>query len=115
VQAPLEKLLPPLEKCVGHSLKTLDIVQKIWTPFGKLFAPPGVSSWLRAWGSQIGGRQEGLHLLKIPVCLRQALGVTQKWLPFLGQKVAIPVGQTMRFFRENHSLKALHIINSEKV
>jgi len=30
----------PLEKCVGH-------VQKIWTPFGKLFAPPGVPSWLR--------------------------------------------------------------------
>jgi len=23
---------PPLEKCVGHSLKLLDIVQKIWAP-----------------------------------------------------------------------------------
>jgi len=33
----------------------------------------------------------------------------------MGQKVAIFVGQTMRFFRENHSLKALYIINSEKV
>jgi len=26
----------------------MDIVQKIWAPLGKLFAPPGVSSWLRA-------------------------------------------------------------------
>ena len=39
---------PPLEKCVGHRLKLLDIVQKIWAPLGKLFAPPGVPSWLRA-------------------------------------------------------------------
>jgi len=27
----------------------LDIVQKIWALLGKLFAPPGVPSWLRAW------------------------------------------------------------------
>jgi len=27
----------------------LDIVQKIWAPLGKLFAPPGVPNWLRAW------------------------------------------------------------------
>jgi len=27
----------------------LDRVQKIWTPLRKLFAPPGVPSWLRAW------------------------------------------------------------------
>jgi len=26
----------------------LDIVQKIWALLGKLFAPPGVTSWLRA-------------------------------------------------------------------
>jgi len=25
----------------------LDIDQKIWAPLGKLFAPPGVPSWLR--------------------------------------------------------------------
>jgi len=43
----LEKILPPLEKCVGHSLTILDIVEKIWCPLGKLFAPPGVPSWLR--------------------------------------------------------------------
>jgi len=29
-------------------LKLLDIVQKIWAPLRKLFAPPGVPSWLRA-------------------------------------------------------------------
>jgi len=28
--APLEKFSPPLEICVGYSLKLLDIVQKIW-------------------------------------------------------------------------------------
>jgi len=27
----------------------LDIVQKMWAPLGKLFAFPGVPSWLRAW------------------------------------------------------------------
>jgi len=44
---PQEKSFPPLETCVGHSLKLLDIVQKIWDPVRKLFAPPGVPSWLR--------------------------------------------------------------------
>jgi len=44
-EAPLENFSPSLEKCVGHSLKLLDIVQKIWAPLGKLFAPPGVPSW----------------------------------------------------------------------
>jgi len=39
----------PLEKCVGYSLKISDIVQKIWDPLRKLFAPPGAPSWLRAW------------------------------------------------------------------
>jgi len=38
-----------LEKCVGHRLKLLDIGQTIWASLGKLFAPPGVPSWLRAW------------------------------------------------------------------
>ena len=33
---------PPLEKCVGRSLKIFDIVPKIWVPLGKIFAPPGV-------------------------------------------------------------------------
>jgi len=44
----LENFSPPLEKCVGHSLKLLDTVQKIWAPLRKLFAPPGVPGWLRA-------------------------------------------------------------------
>ena len=47
-KASLEKFLPLLEKCIGHSLTLLDIVQKIWAPLGKLFVPSGVPSWLRA-------------------------------------------------------------------
>jgi len=46
---PQEIFRPPLKKCVGRSLKRLDIVQKISAPHGKLFASPGVPSWLRAW------------------------------------------------------------------
>ena len=46
-----------------------------------------------------GGRQEFLHL-NTKGCLRQSLCVTQKRLPFVGQRVAIFVGPTMRFFRE---------------
>ena len=51
-------------------------------------------------GSQIGGRQEGFTCLNTKVCPRQSLGVTQKWSPLVGQKVAIFVGRTMLFFRE---------------
>jgi len=47
-EAPHKKILTPLEKCVGHSLKILDIIPKIWALLGKLFTPPGVPSWLRA-------------------------------------------------------------------
>jgi len=47
-EKPPTKLFAPLEKCVGHNLKTFDIVQKFWAPLGKLFAPPGVPNWLRA-------------------------------------------------------------------
>jgi len=46
----------PLEKCVEHSLKILDIVQKIWAPLGKLFSPPGVPRKLRACVKQINLR-----------------------------------------------------------
>ena len=46
-----ENFSPPLEKCVGHSLKILDIVQEMWAPLGKLFIPPAVPSWLRAWAT----------------------------------------------------------------
>ena len=45
---PLEKFSSPQQKFVGYILKLLDIVQKIWAPLRKLFAPPGVPSWLRA-------------------------------------------------------------------
>jgi len=46
---PLENFTPSLEKYVGHNLKVLGIVWKIWATLRKLFAPPGVPSWLRAW------------------------------------------------------------------
>jgi len=45
----LQNFSPPLEKSVRHSWKLLDIVWKIWALFRKLFANPGVPSWLRAW------------------------------------------------------------------
>jgi len=44
-----ENFSPPPEKCVEHNLKILDIVQKICALLGKLFASPGVPSWLRTW------------------------------------------------------------------
>ena len=47
-EAPLENYSLLLEKCVGHSLKILDIVQKNWARLRKLIAPAGVPSWLRA-------------------------------------------------------------------
>ena len=49
----------PPGKCVGYSLKILDTVQKIWGPLRKLFAPPSVPSWLRAWFSTGGIPQKG--------------------------------------------------------
>jgi len=46
---PPRKILSPLlGKCLGHNLKLLDKVQKLWILLRKLFAPPGVISWLRA-------------------------------------------------------------------
>jgi len=44
----LKFLLPP-GKYVRRSLKVLDIVWKYSAPLRKLFAHPGVTSWLRAW------------------------------------------------------------------
>jgi len=46
---PPENFSPPLEKCIGHRLKLVDIVQKMWAPLRKRFAPPSDPSWLRAW------------------------------------------------------------------
>jgi len=43
------KIFALLEKCIGHNLRILDIVQKIRDNLGKLFAPPGVQNWLRVW------------------------------------------------------------------
>ena len=47
----LEKFSSPQEKCVGRILKLSDIVLKNCPSPRKLFAPPGVQSWLRAWKS----------------------------------------------------------------
>jgi len=47
-ESPPRKFFTPLEKCVAHNLKLLDTIKKIWAPLRKLFAPPGVISWLRA-------------------------------------------------------------------
>jgi len=47
------KFISPPGKYVGHSLKVLDLVQKIWDPFRKLFAHTGVPSCLRAWFQDI--------------------------------------------------------------
>jgi len=47
-EAPPRKFFSPLEKCVGHRLKRLDMVQKILAPLAKLFTPPGVPRWIRA-------------------------------------------------------------------
>ena len=45
---PQQNFSPPLEKCVEHSWKLFDLLQKTWAPL-KLFATPGVRSWLQAW------------------------------------------------------------------
>jgi len=41
------KIFSPLEKCVGHSLKLLDIVKK-FGPLSENSSTPGDPSWLRA-------------------------------------------------------------------
>jgi len=46
---PCKIFRPLLEKCVGHSLKLLEVIKKNWTPLRNLLGPPGVPSWLRAW------------------------------------------------------------------
>jgi len=48
-EAPPRKFFAPPDKFVGYILKLLDIVQKLWAPLRKHFAPPGAPSWLRAW------------------------------------------------------------------
>jgi len=66
---------------------------------------------------KLGGAKNVFTCLNTKGCLRQSLCVTQKRLSFIGQKVAIFVGRTMLlyFSGNNHSLKALYIINSENV
>jgi len=47
---------PPVEKCVGYSLKNLG-------PLGKLFTTHGVSNWLRAWVEAWNQQTKGLSYL----------------------------------------------------
>ena len=76
----LEKFLTPLEKCVGHSLKILGIVQQILAPLGKLFAPPGVPSWLRPC-LNIRSVRSSKSLLECSRSLCLLLALTQKrWI-----------------------------------
>ena len=49
---------------------------------------------------KVGGAKNVFTCLSTKGCLRQSLCVTHKRLLFVGQKVAIFVGRTMRFFRE---------------
>jgi len=67
----------------------------------------------RLGGSQIWGRQEGLHLHKYQSLSATIVGCHTKVVTFCRPKVAIFVGRTMRFFRLQ--LKSFYIINSEKV
>jgi len=61
-EAPLENFLPPLEKCVGYSLKILDVVQKFWVPqktlrpswcpklvTGRIFTKCDLIRWIRGF------------------------------------------------------------------
>jgi len=63
-------------------------------------------SRLGVWGGavKLGGAKKVFTCLNTKVCLRQSLGVTQKWLPFVGQKVAIFVGRTMGFFQGKNTV-----------
>jgi len=106
-EAPLENFSPPLEKCVGHNLKILDIVQKIWAPLGKLFAPPGVPSWLRAWApitciAFINLRQS---VIQSPACLTSQekyswIGLTSGVIRGLSQGETQLMGPHWRILRK---------------
>jgi len=53
------------------------------------------------WGEvKFGGAKNVFTCLNTKGCLRQSLCVTQKRLSFVGQKMAVFVGRTMLFFRE---------------
>ena len=63
----LEKIFAPLEKCVGQSLKLLDMAQKIWAALRKFFAPRGVPSWLRTWAKPTDGLTVLTNSRDVPV------------------------------------------------
>ena len=55
-------ILPDTSCAWEFSRKILGIVQKIWAPLGKLFAPPGVPSWLLA---RMEPQPSRIHWLKV--------------------------------------------------
>jgi len=52
-KSPFKFFRPSMEKCVGRCLNIFDIVQKIWAPLEKLFAPPGVLKLIKDQQSDI--------------------------------------------------------------
>jgi len=72
---PYKIFRPNLEKCFGHSSNLLDIVQKIWAPLKKLFAPLGIPSWLR------GCQHVTVSLHYLSRCLRSAVSCNKRLLP----------------------------------
>jgi len=68
--------------------------QLMWCPLFSGGSRQGV------WGAKKRCAKKVFACLNTRVCMRQSSGVTQMWLPFVDQKVAIFLGRTMRFFRE---------------
>jgi len=62
------------------------------------------------WGIHIGWRQNVL-LLKYPRFSWQWLGLTQKWLRFIGQESGYFCGWTTRSFRKSPKFKNSYIVN----
>jgi len=85
---PLENFSPPLEKFVGYIFKLLDIVQKIWAPLRKLFAPTGVPSWLRACDGDTCMFQSDLWFLLCTGCFHTVIFSTHRLLYFLFYNIA---------------------------
>jgi len=60
---------------------------------------------------KLGGAKDVFTCLNAKGCLRQSLCVKQKKLSLVGEKVAILLVELCYFSGNNHSLKALYIIN----
>jgi len=65
------------------------------------------------WGgrSQIGGAKKVFTCLNTKCCLRQSLGITQKWLLLYVKKWLFLLVELCDFFGNNHRFKALYSIS----